>query len=156
MNEQERTKFLLKVGNRIKQLRIQRELSQEELAKRCGYTSRSTINKIELGINDIPQSKIKVIAQALDVPISQILCLDEINQNVDDKHFDIYIDKFDTPTDAERTKTIELIKKHFGKDALRILNFFQELNSIGKQKAIEDLEDLSNLPKYTESKKKDE
>ena len=35
------------VGDRIRKRRIELDLSQEELAKRCGYTSRSTINKIE-------------------------------------------------------------------------------------------------------------
>ena len=35
--------------DRIKRLRIEKEMSQEELALKCGYTSRSTINKIEKG-----------------------------------------------------------------------------------------------------------
>lgn len=39
--------------------------TQEELAKRMGYKSKSTINKIELGINDIPQSKIVQFADVL-------------------------------------------------------------------------------------------
>ncbi len=33
-------------------------MSQEELATKLGYKSRSTINKIEMGKNDITQSKI--------------------------------------------------------------------------------------------------
>lgn len=45
---------------RIKLRREQLEITQDELAKKIGYTSRSTINKIELGKNDIPQSKIRV------------------------------------------------------------------------------------------------
>ena len=44
---------------RIKLRREQLEITQDELAKKIGYTSRSTINKIELGKNDIPQSKNK-------------------------------------------------------------------------------------------------
>ena len=39
--------------------------TQEDLAKRMGYKSKSTINKIELGINDIPQNKIKKFAEVL-------------------------------------------------------------------------------------------
>lgn len=53
------------LGQRIKKLRIERNLSQDELAIKLGYKSRSSINKIELGINDIAQSKIVEFAEAL-------------------------------------------------------------------------------------------
>lgn len=35
------------IGEKIKMLREEREWSQEQLASRLGYKSRSTINKIE-------------------------------------------------------------------------------------------------------------
>ena len=38
-----------KVYENIKKLRIERGLSQEELARRTGYTDRSSIAKIENG-----------------------------------------------------------------------------------------------------------
>jgi transcriptional regulator with XRE-family HTH domain len=41
-------------------------MTQEELAKKVGYKSRSTINKIELDINDVSESKLVKIAKALD------------------------------------------------------------------------------------------
>lgn len=41
------------IGDKIKERRESLELTQEELAKRIGYKSKSTINKIEMGINDI-------------------------------------------------------------------------------------------------------
>lgn len=53
------------VGENILLMRKQLGLTQEELAKRMGYKSKSTINKIELGINDIPQSKIVQFAEVL-------------------------------------------------------------------------------------------
>ena len=56
----------MSIGQNIKQIRLNRGLSQEELARRMGYKSRSSINKIEKGENDIPQSKIKAFAEALD------------------------------------------------------------------------------------------
>ena len=33
-----------------------------------GYRSRSSITKLEKGINDLPQSKVEELAQALDLP----------------------------------------------------------------------------------------
>ena len=58
---------LKEFGARIRQKRLDLNLTQEELAKRCGYTSRSSINKIELGLVDLPQSKIATIAKVLNV-----------------------------------------------------------------------------------------
>ena len=53
------------VGENISIMRKNLGLTQEELAIRMGYKSKSTINKIELGINDIPQSKITKFAEVL-------------------------------------------------------------------------------------------
>lgn len=53
------------VGDNILMMRKRLGWTQEELAKRMGYKSKSTINKIELGINDIPQSKIVKFADVL-------------------------------------------------------------------------------------------
>lgn len=54
------------IGEKIKELRECLELSQEELAQELGYTSRSSINKIELGKNGLPASRIKDFATALN------------------------------------------------------------------------------------------
>ena len=56
---------MLEIYKRIRARREELGISQEELAKRLGYKSRSSINKIEKGENDIPQSKIVAFAEAL-------------------------------------------------------------------------------------------
>lgn len=53
------------IGSRIKKRREELGMSQEELAFKVGYKSRSTINKIEKEINDITQTKIVEFARAL-------------------------------------------------------------------------------------------
>ena len=53
------------VGDNILNRRKELGLTQEELAKRMGYKSKSTINKIEMGKNDIPQGKIAKFAEVL-------------------------------------------------------------------------------------------
>ena len=40
-------------------------LSQEELAQRMGYRSKSSITKLEKGINDLPRAKLEELAAAL-------------------------------------------------------------------------------------------
>lgn len=50
---------------RIRSRRKELGMSQEELAEKVGYKTKSSINKIELGQNDIAQSKIYEFAKAL-------------------------------------------------------------------------------------------
>lgn len=57
---------MLELFRRIRSRREELGISQDELARRVGYKSRSSINKIEKGKNDITQSKIAEIAAALD------------------------------------------------------------------------------------------
>lgn len=78
------------IGDLVKARREELGLSQDELAKKCGYTSRSTINKIEKNINDVNQTKLKVLADALEVDV-------------------MYFIKDDTPTIPPRIE--EYIKK---------------------------------------------
>lgn len=54
------------VGEKIKNKRLELGWSQDELAKRCGYKSRSSINKIELA-RDLPLKKIEIMAKVLGV-----------------------------------------------------------------------------------------
>ena len=65
--------------DRIRSRREELCLSQDELAKRLGYKSRSTINKIELGINDVSQSKIIALAKALETTVGYLMGDDEGN-----------------------------------------------------------------------------
>ena len=54
------------LSGRIRQRREQLGLSQEELAARMGYRSKSSITKLEKGINDLPRAKLEELAAALD------------------------------------------------------------------------------------------
>ena len=65
----------------IRNLRKNLGMSQQELAKKTGYTSRSSIAKIENGEVDLPISKIALIAKALDTNPSTLMGLDSIVEN---------------------------------------------------------------------------
>lgn len=72
------------IGSKIKARRKELNLTQEELASMTGYTTRSTINKIEQEINDIPLSKVSAFAKALNVSPSYLMGWeDEINIDTD-------------------------------------------------------------------------
>lgn len=49
------------------------KMSQEELAQKLGYKSRSTIAKIESGENDLTQKKVAAFAKALNVSIDFLM-----------------------------------------------------------------------------------
>lgn len=61
------------IGERIKIRREELNMTQEELAQILGYKSRSSINKIELGGNELTQRKIKAIATALKTTPAYIM-----------------------------------------------------------------------------------
>lgn len=54
-------------GDRIRITREMRGMSQQELALKCGWTSRSTISKIEKNICETRLTSLMKIAKALNV-----------------------------------------------------------------------------------------
>lgn len=65
------------IGERIRKRREQLGMSQEDLAHKIGYKSKSSINKIELDVQQLRQSKIKQIAQALETTTDYVMGWDE-------------------------------------------------------------------------------
>lgn len=72
-----------KIGENIAIMRKRLGLTQEELATKMGYKSKSTINKIELGINDIPQSKIVRFAEILGTTPATLMGWEKVQKNND-------------------------------------------------------------------------
>ena len=67
----------MELYQRIKARREELGMSQNELAKRLGYKDRSTIAKIEAGVNDITQTKIEAFAKALNTTASDLMGWEE-------------------------------------------------------------------------------
>lgn len=137
MNEDQRKQYLIEIGNRIKQLRTEKDMSQDELAKRSGYGSRSTINKIELGINDVPQSKIKAIAEALGVSVGTLLCWDEF----DEKH--------DTNKIQKEVNLIEHIEQQHGKTTREAFEMYIQLDSDDQGEIRGEMKQMLKAEKYS-------
>ena len=72
----------MNIYDRIKHLRLQRNLSQQELAELVGYKTASAINKIELGLRDINQTKVKKFAEALNTTTNYLINGD-VNNDID-------------------------------------------------------------------------
>ncbi|MFJ6578350.1 helix-turn-helix domain-containing protein [Streptomyces sp. NPDC091368] len=61
-----------RIGARIRSARIHADLSQVALAERCGVDHK-TIHRIEYGVSDPSLSLLLLIAQALDVPLADLV-----------------------------------------------------------------------------------
>lgn len=60
-------------GERIKALRKASKMSQDELAKRTGYTDRSSIAKIEADRCELTESKIKAFSDVFGITPAELL-----------------------------------------------------------------------------------
>ena len=61
-----------KLGEKIKEIRLENGMSQEEFAKELGYTSKSTVNKIEKGVNDMSYDKLELLIQKFDLEVNEL------------------------------------------------------------------------------------
>ena len=64
------------IGERIRILREEKSISQEELARKLGLKDKSSVCKIEKAGDDISIKSINKYADALGVPISELMGFD--------------------------------------------------------------------------------
>lgn len=64
-------------GAKIKQKRLELGMSQREFSQKVGYTDHSIVTRIESGQVDLPLSKVKKIAEVLNVSIPWLLDMEE-------------------------------------------------------------------------------
>ena len=64
------------IGERIKNRREELGMTQDELARKCGYKSRSSINKIELS-RDLPLRKVSLMADVLQTTPTYLMGWEE-------------------------------------------------------------------------------
>lgn len=130
----------MKMGDYIKKLRngenrFNRKWSQEELGSLLNpKVNRAAINKWESGqVENIKRTYIEQLSTLFGVKPCELMCFDS---------------RFDEEQISEEVKAIEQVQKVFGKDAVQLLQYFYELNELGKEKALNDLSDLTEHPKF--------
>lgn len=77
----------MSIGERIKMRREELGWTQEELAKKMGYKSKSTINKIELGKSDVTQSKVPEYAKVLMTTSAYLLGMDDAENSQESPYY---------------------------------------------------------------------
>ena len=106
------------VGDNIAWMRKRLGWTQEELAVKMGYKSKSTINKIELGINDIPQSKIVKFAEVLGTTPAQLMGWEEENSPSEELQLTegekILLDLFRRVPEDDQQLVLQMIRAALG------------------------------------------
>lgn len=122
----------LRTGNNI----YGKKWSQEELGSALNPpVNRAAVNKWETGmVENIKRTHIQQLATMFGVNSCDLMCFD---------------DQIDSSKLSEDVKVIESVQGQFGKDAIQLLQLFNELNADGKEKALETISDLVDHPKYT-------
>ena len=126
--------FLKILGNNIKKYRDDKGLSQEALANLCGWntdTARSTISKIESGTNDVPTSKLKIIAEKLGVSVCDLMDCSNIQ---------------------EQSESVELVKQVYDEETKFVISSFIKLDAVDRIKVIERINTLLDDEKYSVKK----
>ena len=127
------------LAERIKDLRENKKISQEELGKVIGV-NKAAIQKYESGkVQNIKRTNIKKLADYFEVSPSYLMGWDDVPGK-----------KLLHAKNAEEIKLIEQIQLTYGDEAVELLKFFVELNIAGKEKAIDTIADLTMIEKYTE------
>lgn len=80
------------IGIRIKNERERLGMSQAELARRMGYSARSTINRIETGQQNVPREKVEQFAKILGVSPAYL-----DGYVSDDSSVNGFVDKWNNP-----------------------------------------------------------
>ena len=109
--------------------------SQEELGHSLNPpVNRAAINKWETGtVTNIRKYYIEQMSELFGITPADLMCFDS---------------KYDEHQISEEVRCIELIQKLFGRNAVKLLQYYCELNDNGKRKALNNVSDMTEISKY--------
>lgn len=132
---------MLELYENIKKLRRQHNWSQEELAKKVGYTDRSSIAKIENGKFDLTQSKIRQFAEVFGVSPSELMGNDGLRP-VD---YAIYgcqdYDDFIAIQESEKRERLTDFMH-------RMRSYYDAMNIDGQEHILQTCEDMMQVDRF--------
>ncbi len=160
------------VAENIKRIRKEKGLTQKQLGERCGM-SESTLRQYEIGYRNPKLETIQKIAAALHVSPSELdERIDALRKShrligsmysemekkrlKDGKNFEHTLEIYNKLIKAQmeisdklaKDLTAEELEKILVTKEQELLSLYLQLNEAGKQKAIEDVENLTYNPKY--------
>lgn len=117
------------VGNRIKQLRKEKGLTQEELGNLLGV-KKAAVQKYESGrVQNLKQETVKRLCEIFNREPSYFILTDrELEVNL-----------------REEVVFIERIERKYGKEVVSIIEIFIDLDDGGKDKVLEYANDIATV-----------
>ena len=125
------------LGEKIKELRLLHDLSQEELGKRVGV-QRAAINKYEKGtVTNVPISTIEAMAKIFDVSPTYLVGWDNISMY--------------NPLSLE-VKILKGVQHFYGREAVELLEVLSKVDAVGVKRLLQYADDIERLfPKMADS-----
>ena len=124
----------MKMGERIRILRKEHNMTQDELGK-CLGIGRSAVLKYEKGeVENLPRSTIEKMSILFGVSPSYLMCFDEWDEN--------------SAALYDEVQLIERIQAKWGKDVVTIIQYYCELNATGKTNLLMIAETLTELDRF--------
>ena len=128
------------VGEKIKSIRLSKNLTQKELGKLCGMAD-SAIRRYELGGANPKIETLKRIANALNVGLEEFMTNSELSL------FESMANLYLQSDFGSGITEVESSNEYTTQENYLILKF-RELNDKGQKKTTHYIEDLSRIPEY--------
>ena len=126
---------LMQIGNQIRKYRIEKGLTQKEMAKLIGIPY-STYSNYENNNREPSLEQLRKIADALEIDTAMLMNVAPLlNVRDDGSLLETLAPKETTPT-----KNIQENK---------LLSDFRQLNRFGQMEAVKRIEELTEIPRYT-------
>lgn len=164
------------IYKKLRQIRIEKGLSQKTLGEKCGLTQQA-INRIEQGQRKIDLDLLLRMSEALKVSVSEILSYENMIGNVTPSGDIVYIDSdvveynriiekqesgegftpYDRHFISDYIDKSPLVREWFIENGLKskeknlhhIQDAYERLNQKGREEAAKRIEELAEIERYT-------
>ena len=123
------------IGERISNKRNELGYSQEDLAKKCGWSSRSSVSHLESSGDHISLKKIKKVAKALEVSTEYLMGWDEspTNNNIFNNRMDLYSQLNEDNETLDIGKIEEWLKNCNNEEFQRVQKYISYIEMVRKK-----------------------
>lgn len=129
------------ISSQIKRFRKEKGMTQEQLANAIGV-SVMTIRRFEAGTREPKTPMLSKIAQALGIPKLRFYEITEEDKQIEEKVLaEIHSGKYGIIP--------EYLNLESDPNCIKLLNAFDKLNQTGKETAVQRVEELAEIKKYT-------